>query len=76
MSVVAASVIGTPEVITTIILSAAGFIAAVVVVVGLWRLTPVGSWSRWKQRVATWLVAAAGAVAGCFVMLAPILFKR
>ena len=75
MALAAAPIFGTPEAITMIILSLAGFIAAMVVVVAFWRLSPVASWTRWKQRLATWLIAAAGAVAGCCVMISPI-FRR
>ena len=76
MALVAAPIFGTPEAITSIILSLAGFISAMVVVVAFWRLTPVASWARWNQRLATWLVAACGAAAGCCVMLAPVIFRR
>ena len=76
MALVAASILGTPEAITLIILSLAGFVSAMVVLVAFWRLAPIASWVRWKQRVATWLIAAGGAAAGCCVMLAPVIFRR
>jgi hypothetical protein len=76
MALVAAPVFGTPEAITMIILSLAGFVSAMAVLVAFWRLTPVASWARWKQRAATWLIAAGGAAAGCCVTLAPVIFRR
>jgi hypothetical protein len=75
MALVAAPIFGTPEVITLFILSLAGFISAMVVLVAFWRLSPVPSWARWKQQLATWLIAAGGAVAGCCFMISPI-FRR
>src|SRR5262249_8712694 len=56
MALVAAPIFGTPETITLVILSIAGFISAMVVLVAFWRLSPVPSWARWKQRLATWLI--------------------
>lgn len=76
MAVLAAPFFGTAEAITMMILTTAGFISAMVVLLAFWRLTPVASWARWKQRLAIWLVAAGGAAAGCCVMLTPILFRR
>ncbi len=76
MAVLAAPFFGTPEAITMLILSTAGFISAMALLLAFWRLTPVASWARWKQRVAIWLVAASGAAVGCCVMLAPIIFRR
>lgn len=76
MALVLAPIFGTPEAITMAILSLAGFVSAMVVLVAFWRLTPVASWARWKQRVATWLIAAGGAAAGCCVMLAPVILRR
>ncbi len=76
MALVAAPIFGTPEVITEVILWLAGFISAMVVLVAFWRLAPVASWARWKQRVATWLIAAGGAAVGCCVLLAPVIFRR
>ena len=76
MAVVLAPILGTPEVITMAIPSLVGFISAMVLLVAFWRLTSVPSWPRWKQRVATWLIAAGGAVAGCFLMLLPAIFRR
>jgi hypothetical protein len=74
-ALVAALVIGTPEPITLIVLCLAGFVSAMVVLVAFSRLTPVASWASWKQRTAIWLIAAAGAAAGCFLMISPI-FRR
>jgi hypothetical protein len=76
MALVLAPIFGTPEAITMAILSLAGFISAMVVLVAFWRLTPVPTWACWKQRVATWIIAAGGAAVGCCVMLAPVIFKR
>ncbi len=76
MALVAAPSLGTPEAITFIILSLAGFISAMVVVVAFWRLTTVASWAGSKQRVSTWLIAAGGAIVGCGITLAPIFFRR
>jgi hypothetical protein len=76
MALVESPIFGTPEAITEIILCLAGFISAMVVLVAFWRLTPVVSWPRGKQRVATWIVAAGGATAGCGVMLASVIFRR
>ena len=76
MAVVASTVFGTPEAITEMILSAAGFISAMIILVAFWRLTSVASWVPWKQRLAAWLIAAGGAAAGCCVMLVPLLFRR
>ena len=75
MAFIVAPVFGTPEVITLLILSVAGFVAAMVVLVAFWRLTSVESWAGWKQRLATWLIAAGGAAAGCSFMISPI-FRR
>lgn len=76
MALLAAPFFGTPEAITMMILTTAGFISAMVVLLAFRRLTPVASWARWKQRLAILLVAAGGAAAGCCVMLTPILFRR
>ena len=76
MALVVAPIMGTPEAITMILLSLAGFISAMIVLVVFWRLTPVPSWARWKQRVATWLIATGGAAVGCCAMLAPVIFRR
>jgi hypothetical protein len=76
MAVVAAPIFGTPEPVTEIILAFAGFVSAMVVLVAFWRLAPVASWVRWKQQLATWLIAAGGAALGCCIMLAPVVFRR
>jgi hypothetical protein len=76
MAVLAAPIMGTPEVITEFILTGAGFLCAVVVLVAFWRLTPVPTWAPWKQRVATWLIAAGASVVGCCIALAPAIFRR
>ena len=76
MALVAAPIFGTQEAITMVILSVAGFVAAMVALVAFWRLTPAASWARWQQRLATWLIAAGGAAAGCCLMLAPFIFRR
>jgi hypothetical protein len=75
MALVVAPVFGTPEVITLVILSVAGFFSALAVLVAFWRLAPVALWAPWKQRLATWLIAVGGAAAGCCVMISPI-FRR
>ena len=75
MALVAALIFGTPEAITLFILSLAGFVSAMVVLVAFWRLSPVASWARWKQQLATWLIAAGGAAVGCCFMISPI-FRR
>ena len=76
MAILAAPIMGTLEVITEVILVGAGFICAVVVLAVFWRLTPVASWAPWKQRAATWLLAAGAPVAGCCITLAPAIFRR
>jgi hypothetical protein len=76
MALLVAPILGTPEAITMAILSFAGFTSAMIALVAFWRLSPVSSWARWKQRAATWLIAAGGAAAGSCVMLAPVIFRR
>lgn len=76
MAVFAALIFGTPEAITTIILFSAGFISSMVILDAFWRLAPVSSWVWWKQRLATWVIAAGGAAVGCCLMLSPVLLRR
>lgn len=76
MALLVAPILGTPEAITMAILSLAGFTSAMIALVAFWRLSPVSSWARWKQRAATWLIAAGGAAAGSCVMLTPVIFRR
>jgi len=73
---IAATILGTPELITQAILTTAGFVTAMIVAVAFWRLTSVSAWPQWKQRVGVWLVASGSAAVGCFVLLAPAFFRR
>lgn len=72
---IAAVVLGTPELVTLGILTAVGFVSAVVGVLAFWRLASVGSWSPSKQRAGVWLAASVAAPAGCLVILAPVIFR-
>jgi hypothetical protein len=71
-----ALILGTHEVVSLAILTATGFIPAMVVLAVFLRLAPLALWPPWKQRAAIWLVAALAAVAGCLLALAPAFLRR
>jgi uncharacterized membrane protein YvlD (DUF360 family) len=73
--VVAAAILGTPELITLGILTAVGFVSAVIGVLTFWRLAPVDSWNPSKQRAGIWLAACVAAPAGCLLILAPAMVR-
>jgi len=72
---IAAIILGTPELFTLVILTAAGFTFAVIVVAVFWRLSPISTWPLWKQRLGVWLIAAGAAAAGCCILLAPVIMR-
>ena len=76
MGFVAAIIFGTPELITTAILTCAGFVSAMLVIVVAMRLVPVDSWRPWKQRVGLWLIATGAAAGGCALAISPIFLRR
>jgi hypothetical protein len=74
-AVIAAMVLGTPEIITLVMLGVAGFASALIAVIAFWMLGPVSSWNALKQQLSIWLIATAAAFAGvegCFILLAPV----
>lgn len=73
---VAAIVLGTPEVITLLLLTFLGFTAAMIVLLVFCRLVPVAGWPLWKQRLGIWSLAAGTSALVCLLPLLIIVLKR